>query len=193
MRFGCSLTSWVRTSRLVAPCPRHLRQEGLPRAPFVPAAQSRMPCAVRSWESVSGTASELDSTRLRCGGGQPPQRAKGRDARGRVMCSAAKHGSACARPGPRVNRLLADAEAACGDGAPPDGARGRLERQRSERQAQASPADGAGGLRAHSAPPLPLPIEAAALNGTAESPGSSRREPRGSGTLEPSMEGDAPV
>lgn len=100
VRFGCSLTSWVRTSSLVAPRPRHLRQEGLPRAPLVPAAQSRMLCAVRSWESVSGTASELDSTRLRCGGGQPPQRAKGRDARGRVMCSAAKHGSACARPGP---------------------------------------------------------------------------------------------
>lgn len=99
VRFGCSLTSWVRTSSLDASRPGILRQEGLPGAHLGPAAQGRMPCAVRSGESVPGTASELDSTRSRCGGGQPPQRAKGRDARGCVMCSAAKHGSACARPG----------------------------------------------------------------------------------------------
>ena len=56
VRFGCSLTSWARTSSLDASRPGSLRQEGLLRAPQVLAAQGRMSCAVSSWASVRGTA-----------------------------------------------------------------------------------------------------------------------------------------
>jgi hypothetical protein len=166
------LTSWVRTSSLDAPRAGTFRQEALLGVPRDPAAQSRMLRTVRSRDLG---AQHHPRASIRLGGGAAAGNCRSEPKDETLVDTSLPQPlnteGASARPGPPSQRRPGGLpQPRPVTGAPRSGARVPARASEIGTQVRASPADGAGGSRAHRAPQPDATDRSPGANGAAEAP-----------------------